>query len=171
VDVEAQDRFLVPASRLKAAKIVGIGALFVVMAAWFFDRPETGCLVIGAASAGLGALFGGYGFYRMVRPGIAVLVDHEGVLDRASATGVGRIRWDEIETVRVYGYMGQSTVGIVPRNPEDFLSRQPAWRRWLLRANLGLGGAPVNIPDVILPISANELLAAMERYAGRTWLT
>lgn len=94
--METRDRLLVPTSRLKAAKLVGLGVPFVVMAAVFFDRPETGCFVIGVVTAALAAVAGGYGLYRTVRPGIAVLLDREGLVDHASAMGVGRIRWDEI---------------------------------------------------------------------------
>jgi hypothetical protein len=167
--METRERLLVPASRLKAAKIACLGVFFVLIAALFFDRPETGSLVIGVATAAFGAGFGAYGLYRIVRPGVAVLLDREGLVDHASAMGVGRIRWDEIETARVYAFGRRKTLGIVLRNAEDFLRRQPQWRRFFLRANLGLGSAPVHIPDVILPISASSLLAAMERYAGRTW--
>jgi len=31
---------------------------------------------------------------------VAVIVDSEGIVDRASAVGAGRIRWDEIEDER-----------------------------------------------------------------------
>jgi hypothetical protein len=161
----------VPASRLKAAKIAAFGLFFILIAALFFDRPETGGFVIGVATAAFGAGLGGYGLYRTFRPGVAVLLDREGLVDHASVMGVGRIRWDEIETARVYAFGRRKTLGIVFRNAEDFLSRQPRWRRSFLRANRGLGSAPVHIPDVILPISASDLLEAMERYAGRTWPT
>jgi hypothetical protein len=40
----------------------------------------------------------------------------------------------------------------------------------MYRANVALGCPPVNIPESILPISAGEVLTAMERIGGEHWI-
>ena len=85
-----------------------------------------------------------------------------GIVDNASALSVGLLRWDEIAELYEYRYKNQVMLGIVPRNLDTLLMKQPAWKRRLLRANVWLGTAPVNIPQVILPMKVSELLREIE---------
>ena len=171
VEPNVPDNLSVRASRLKIAMLAAFSAIFVVAGTWLVGRGDTVTAVIGVVGCLFGAVCGTYALYRFVWPGVAVLLDADGLVDRASAVSVGRIRWDEIESVRVYTFLGQTMIGIIPRDFEGFLSRVPKWRRTIIRANVGLGCAPINIPEVILPVPATALFKEMERYAGRTWLT
>ena len=165
------NQVVVPASRRKALRIVALGAVLVAAGFFLVRLPGPWIFLLGAITIGFGSVFGIYALYRVIRPGIAVEVDDQGLVDGASAAAVGRIGWDEIDDAYIYGVMGQTMLGIVPRDLEGFLQRQPWWRRVIIRANRGLGYAPINIPEVILSSSANEVFTAMERISGKTWPT
>jgi hypothetical protein len=162
------DELVVKGARGKAALLVLL-ALALAATAYHFT-PRGGALTaVGVGGIVFAALCGGYALFRFVRPGVAVLIDRAGIVDGASALAVGRMAWDEIGRAEVYEFMGQTMLGITPRDLEAFLRRQPLWRRLLLRANMALGCPPVNIPEAMLPISAGEVLAAMERIGGTRW--
>jgi hypothetical protein len=93
------------------------------------------------------AACGLYAVYRLATHRPALEIDSTGIADAASAVGAGRLSWDEVDHVVLYKYSGQSMLGIVPRNLDIFLSRQPVVRRSLTRLSLALGCAPINVPQ------------------------
>ena len=156
-----RDELVVPASR---AKLVGLAlgsACFVLAGAWMLTlAPDEGALVaaIGAASVIFFGLCGGYAIRRIVRPEPAVVINADGIFDNASALGVGLIRWGEIAELREYEFKGQIFLGVLPKELDRLLARQPAWKRSAIRANLALGAAPINIPQAVLPVRVADLL-------------
>jgi hypothetical protein len=144
------------------------GLTFVAMGSGMVRQVDPFTVAVGVIGIGFFSLCSAYALVRLVRPSVAVVVDAEGIVDRASALGVGRLMWEEIEHAYVYDFLGQTMLGIVPRDLDAILLRQPWWRRRLLRRNAGLGCAPVNIPEIMLPVSAQVVLSAMyERWPPR----
>ena len=154
-----------PTSRGKLVAAALGSIAFVAIGGWLVRRaPRDG---IEAALAGLAAavFFGACGLYalwRLVRPRPALVINHRGIVDNASALSVGFLGWDEIAELYEYRYQNQVMLGIVPKNLEALFGKQPAWKRRVLRANLWLGTAPINIPQVILPMKVSELLREIE---------
>lgn len=96
----------------------------------------------------------------------------EGIGVDTMGTHLGLIYWDEIEEVRNYTLIYRN-VGIVPKNTAALRQRLGMKRTQLLRLNagviplyklLGIFVAPINIPQVHLPITADELLARIQLY-------
>lgn len=143
---------------------IAVGALmFVAAGVWFVARWANGTegvmvAVLGLASISFFGLCGIYAFMRIVRRTPALVVDDRGITDNASAIGVGFIAWSEIEEMREYRFMNQTFMGVVPRDLEALLDRQPRWKRLVIRVNQLLGTLPVNIPQVILPMPISDLL-------------
>ena len=168
--VVKRDELVVPASRVKLAALALGSACFVLAGAWMVAlAPEEGATltVIGTASVLFFGLCGAYAVRRLVRPEPAVVINSEGIVDNASALGVGLIRWDEIAEMREYTFKRQVFLGVVPKDLERLLANQPAWKRSAIRANLALGIAPVNIPQAVLPVRVSELLREIsQRYKG-----
>jgi hypothetical protein len=108
----------------------------------------------------------GFALYRLILPCPALVVDNEGIIDRASALAVGFISWDEIKRIMPYTYMGQAMLGIEPKDLSTVLARQGWLKRCLIRMNLRLGCAAINIPQVILPITIDELAGRMMLHFG-----
>lgn len=116
----------------------------------------------------IGIPFFGFGFlyacYRLIVPKPAVIVNHEGIFDNASAVSAGLVGWGEIADIAAYDFCGQCFLGIVPLDIEGFLLRQPAFKRWMMRANLGLGLPPVNIPQSMITMNVDELMFRIQEY-------
>jgi hypothetical protein len=122
--------------------------------------PQAIRLIVGAVGLVAVVFFGGcgsYALFRIAKPTPAVIVDRNGILDNASAIGVGFIAWGEIAELREYHFMRQGVLGIVPKDFESLLARLPAWKRVAIRANRLFGFTPVNIPQALLPMSVPQL--------------
>jgi hypothetical protein len=105
-----------------------------------------------------------YACYRLIVPKPAVIINHRGVFDNASALSAGLVEWDEIDRVFIYEYYGQRCLGIVPLDVKAFFKRQPIFKRWLMRINLHLVEAPINIPQNTLPMKVDDLLLKILEY-------
>jgi len=166
-----RNELVIPASRAKLVGLLLGSAGFVLAGAWMLTlAPTEGAVIatIGLASVVFFGLCGGYAIRRLVRPEPAVVINGEGILDNASALGVGLIRWEEIAELQEYEFQRQTFLGIVPKDLDRLLANQPAWKRSAIRANLALGTAPINIPQVVLPVRVSELLREIEqRYGDR----
>ncbi len=101
-----------------------------------------------------------------------VVLNSEGIAVDTTATHIGLIRWDEIEEVRSYTLIYRY-VGIVPRNTSALCRRLGAGRSWVVQVNafciplyklLGIFVAPINIPQVYLPVTVDELTARIRAY-------
>ena len=167
--LSGHDELVVPASRTKLVAIIVGSASFVAAGGWLLERARTDGVVIamvGAASVAFFGFCGAYAIRRIVRPEPALVIDREGIVDNASALGVGLIRWAEVAELREYKFKGQTFLGIFPKELEQVLARQPGWKRKAIQANIALGVAPVNIPQVILPIPVSDLMREIKQ---RDW--
>ena len=139
---------------------------FVVAGAWMLSRVQqegVDVVAVGLAAITFFGASGSYALFRLARPRPAVVINSRGIVDNASALGVGLIEWGEIDQCHEYRFQNQVFLGIVPRDLEALLARLPAWKRSAIRANLLLGAAPVNIPQVVLPMKVSELVREIER--------
>ena len=172
--LEQPDRIVIYPSRLKLALVL-LGAVgFVLVGLWIGGTGVLGVLpipeivIVVYIGVPFFAACGLYAAYRLVRNQPALVIDSTGITDYASGLGAGHLSWDDIDHVVVYTYSGQPMLGIVPRSLELFLSRQHATRRSLTKFNLHLGCAPVNIPQVALPMTVAELADVLHtRYGVR----
>lgn len=101
-----------------------------------------------------------------------IVLSPEGITVDTTATHIGLIRWEEIEEVRSYTRIYRY-VGIVPKNTDALCRRLGGSRSWLLQVNafciplyklIGVFVAPINIPQVYLPITVDELTARIHTY-------
>jgi len=168
------DKVVVYPSRTKISLVLLGSIAFVVIGVWIGTpgvarRVALWEVVIGSyVGVPFFAACGLYAVYRLVSRRPALEIDSTGITDAASAIGAGRLSWDEVDHVVVYKYSGQAMLGIVPRNLDIFLSRQPIARRSLTRLNLALGCAPINVPQVGLSMKVVELASLLHtRYGVR----
>lgn len=108
------------------------------------------------AVAGFG-LVCGWSIRRRAVEEPAMILDDAGIYDNISLARAGRVRWREIERVWPAGPSWMPLLCIMPRDLWAYLERQEDWRRWVMRLNKGLFGAPVVIPAIILQISDDDL--------------
>jgi hypothetical protein len=92
----------------------------------------------------------------------ALVIDDEGLLDNATLTSAGMLRWEEIEDVYAYELMGHRMLGIVPVDEQALIGRLPRLKQLVLRTNRAFGLPPFNIPLKPLRVSIEDLLAGIE---------
>lgn len=101
-----------------------------------------------------------------------VVLNAEGIAVDTTATHIGLILWDEIEEIRPYTFVYRY-VGIVPKNTKALCQRLGGSRTWMLQVNafciplyklLGIFVAPINIPQVYLSVTADELATRIRAY-------
>jgi hypothetical protein len=98
---------------------------------------------------------------RAVRPQPELVVSADGLTVNQSATDLGFISWDEVESIGTTSHGAFSWVTVQLRDPDAFLRRHSAVRRVLLRMR-GTGRSTVRISGVILPRPVSEVAALME---------
>jgi hypothetical protein len=149
-------------SRWKLILVLLGAAGFIVASAWLLTLDVgwmAGSRVVPAAVAGLGffGLVFVYCVYRLVRWRPILVIDGEGIVEQSSLISVGRLRWDEVDHIVPYVFRGQPMLGIVPRDLPAVLARAGWVARMAMKANGPLGCAPINIAQVILPGTTEEL--------------
>jgi len=166
------DRLVVYPSRVKMFFVL-LGAIAFVVLGFWIASPEVASRVAPwkvLVASYVGVPFFGtcglYASYRLVRHRPSIEIDATGITDNASAVAVGHLSWDEIDYVRPYECSGQSMLGIFPKDLGALLARQNAWRRTMMKLGLGMGGAPVNIPQTTLPMTVEELAEILRTRHG-----
>ena len=152
---------------VKMMAYIALAGAFVVNQMLLFWDPANsvriamfGALLLLAASVIL------HFAYRVVRPGTVIIVDALGIVDQASGGGAGRVFWKEIESAHIYQFAQFRTLRIVPRDFEAIVRRQSAWKRCYYRAVWGLGSPPINIPQELVPVPIEDLLAIINERVG-----
>lgn len=155
------NELVIPPSRLKlvgtllgALAFVGLGVLMLII------EMRKGFV---AKLAGLAAIafFGAVAISvlkHLITAGPAVVINAKGIVDNSSGVSVGFIAWDEIDEIREYTFQNQTFLGVTPKDLDKVLARQPKWKRGAIRANVKLGAAPINIPQVTLGVKVSDLL-------------
>lgn len=105
-----------------------------------------------------------YAIYRLIYPKPAIIINNGGIFDNGSSVGIGWIKWDEIEEIFPYEFMGQIFLGIIPKDINMILNRQGIFKKAIMKINKGFVKAPINIPGNILPISINNLINQIKEH-------
>ena len=101
-----------------------------------------------------------------------ITLSARGIEVDTSGTHLGLIYWNEIEEIRNYTCIYRF-VGIVPKNTIALCQRLGMRRAWLVQMNaaciplckpFGLFVAPINIPQLHISLSADELLKHIQFY-------
>jgi hypothetical protein len=114
--------------------------------------------VAGIGFFGLGAVFA---LVKLISRQPALVINSSGFM-----FGKYSLHWDEVESIyissmRVSAFSTQRFISVRLKRPEEFLSRQPALMARLMKANMGLTGAHVNISANVLPMKPEDLVATM----------
>jgi hypothetical protein len=168
-DMAEEIRMYAPRARVA---VFAAGSLLATIAGlWIAGPAGDGQPAYGAAGVVAGwlvvvvfALFTAYLLYRLVARRPSLVLGHEGIVDHATATSAGAIGWDEIAEVSLRSFGAQQMIVITVRDEGALLARQNPVKAALMRANRGLAGSLVNIPQSALDVSDEEALAQIERF-------
>lgn len=157
------DSVIIYPSRGKLLLLACGGAAFVALGVFLLQSSDTEERLIGIASIvffGFGML---YAVARLVRPTPALVIHSSGIFDNASGLSAGFLSWEEISGVYVAKIKGQRFLAIAVKDADGFLSRQSGIKAKMMKMNIKLAGAAVNIPANTLPISLEELIQTMQQ--------
>lgn len=154
------DRFEVPLDRMKllgqclvTLACVAASALLI----WIPTRYGLWAQIMGAVGVAFSGAVGAAVLFRLLRPGPAIVIDDDGILDDASGVSLGLIRWDQVGEIDEYRVDDQAFLGIMLKEPDGLIAQQPFWKRRIIRANLQMGAAAVNIPQASVGIKLSDL--------------
>ena len=163
--VDRQNELRIPASRLKlvgtllgALAFVGLGVLMMITE----SRRGLFAKLIGLVVVGFFGAIVVSVMKHLLFLGPAVIINSKGIVDNSSGVSVGFIAWDEIEEIREYKFQNQTFLGITLKDVNKVVARQPKWKRSVIRANLKLGAAPVNIPQSVLGVKVSDLVREIQ---------
>jgi|WetSurMetagenome_2_1015567.scaffolds.fasta_scaffold39587_3 hypothetical protein len=186
---ETPQEIVIYPSRAKNAKTLALAALGMVAAVayFYFIDPARTSARHGAISlidaipysvlAGVGVAWSVlclaatvYLIRQMVHRRPALVINALGIYDSASAVAVGLVRWEEIQHISCYRFNGQPFLGIVPVDARVIASRLGLFKRHVFNANMGLGAAPINIPEAAIPMTVEELHRQIREYLEKRGL-
>jgi hypothetical protein len=158
-------------SRVGALRMIGylamVGAFEVHQLLLLWDPTNTTRIAMYGALLLLVALGVAHFAYQVVRPRTVVVVDALGIVDHASAGGAGRVFWKEIASAHIYQFAQFRTLRIVPRDLDAIARRQPGWKRCYYRTLWRFGSPPINIPQELVPVPLDYLLAIITERVER----
>jgi hypothetical protein len=167
--VEGQEKIILYPRRSKMFLIALVSLLFVCAGFFILSQsdephiPQALRIIISFLGIGFGPCFL-YALYRIAVRQPALTLSQEGLLDNASGVSAGLVRWEEIERIYTSSLLGQQFVSISVKDPERFLQRMHGFKAKLMRPNIGLVGAPVNLPVTALGITSAELVVLIEGF-------
>jgi hypothetical protein len=121
------------------------------------DGQQLGSLILLRIIGLFSIVFFGTGFLTSLRMIFqpAIVVDDEGIVDRASGTAVGRISWHNISKAEVIP--GSNYLGITLKNMDLLLNHCGVFTRSMLKRRMAAGRPPIIIPTSIIGIDAVQL--------------
>ncbi len=144
---------------LCALALGAIGVLLIVMPQATFFSVSFG--VIGIAFFGLCVAVA---TKRLMRRGVGLVVNAQGVHDQSSATSAGFVPWTDVSAVLPSFVSGQKFVSLMLHDAQKYSQRGNALQQRLAKLNMSLVGTPINISANILKINFDELLALLQSY-------
>lgn len=108
-----------------------------------------------------------YTVYRLMVRRPALILSIEGIIDQASAVSAGLVRWEEIDRIFAGTMQRQTFVSIAVKTPDHFMSRVGGLKARLMRMNISLVGAPVNIPVNALPMTVPQILQTIREFRSK----
>ncbi len=169
----AADKVEIFSSRGRIVLLGLVSLLFVLLGLWMGFGGEASGIFRWRVVAGsyLGVPFFSaclcYAAYRLMARRPALVLCLKGIVDQGSAVSAGLVRWEEIERIFAGSIQRQSFVSIAVKSPDEFLARVGGVKARLMRMNIGLVGAPVNIPVDALPMTVDEVLQTIQEFRSK----
>lgn len=94
----------------------------------------------------------------------ALVIDHEGIIDSSNLLSLGRIKWEEIESIKTQKLLFVfNIIGISLKDPYGFIGKQSIFKRLSLLWRQLTKKSMIQIHPLLLAISYKELANIMLR--------
>jgi len=135
---------------LAGCLIFVIGGIFIIFYGKGSNSTPVGILSI---------VFFGFGFFVLLRQGLdrrpRIVIDEKGVTDRT--LGVGRIDWEDIETVQLTSVFTNNFVVLKLKNNEKYLQKLSNISKKLTKVNKDLGFGALNLNLSMLDMKPKKI--------------
>ena len=109
---------------------------------------------------------------RILRHSPVVLLSHQGITDQTSPFAIGFVSWEEIAFLSIYTIEKQPMLGLHLKDPDSIMARVGRAKAGYMKLNRRMGFAPMNIPQILMPIPLEELAELIRtRYGVRRELS
>ena len=156
------DAFVVYPGRSKLVFFSLLAAAFIAVGffVWSNDRSDRFIAILDWVFFGFGLLLF---LARLIWRVPSLIVNQMGIYDNGAGFSGYFLRWEEIDSIYTSSIGRGRFVSIRLKDPEAFLSRQGPIKAKLMRANVKLVGAPVNIATNVLTLKEEELIAIIQQ--------
>jgi len=157
------DAAVIYPSRGKLLLAIFGAAAFVALGFFLWNTGEIKGQIAGVLSIGFfGACFL-FCVIRLTWRRPSLIISPMGIFDSSSWLGGYILPWNEIDrvyvsTMRTSVFSSQRFLSVRLKNTEEFLARQSSAKTRMMRMNMGLVGAPINISASTLPVTLEEIL-------------
>lgn len=117
------------------------------------------CLIM--FSLGVGLLFVYFAEAKKKGPGL--IINAQGITENASTEMVGFVPWTDIIGFKDAHELNQKYIGVIVKNPNDYLKKTTWFKRRTMWSNYKLKGTVINIPLNRLQISYEELKLLLDQ--------
>jgi hypothetical protein len=160
--------------KAKVALIVFGGLIFVGGGVWLCIMPDglsTKPLWYLRVIGGICVIFFGLctlsAIQRLFTRKPALVVDRDGIIDHTSVLCIGRIRWQDIEGIRLDSMQGIRFAVVDVRDPRQFVERGNILQRWVKAINMRIVGSPVSLMLSRLDEPPEVVMTTIGRYFDR----
>jgi hypothetical protein len=158
------DATVIYASRIKLFLLTCGSAAFMALGVWFWNQGgiEPALIaVLTTSSSGVCLVFGISG---LIQRKPALILNHEGLYDGSSALGGIVLHWQDVEGMYISSVRRQRFLSITVRNPDELLQQAGLLKAFLMRSNIALVGAPVNISAISFSMTFEELIQLFKKH-------
>lgn len=96
------------------------------------------------------------------KPGL--LLNGSGIVDNSSAAAPVYIPWSEIKGTRIFKFKSQKFLVILVKDPQKYINRGNALKRYMNNANYKMCGSPITIATNFLKTNLPELTEIFDKY-------
>jgi hypothetical protein len=157
------DSIVIYHSRKKLLLVSAGAAIFIALGVFLLTTGKVEDRIAGIAGIVIFGLCLLVVIWQLTRQVPAIIIHYSGILYNPSRATSGFLRWDEIAGIFISRLRTQRFLSIAVKDMDGFLSRRSSLKANLLKINMGLVGAPINISATTLPISLEELIQNIQQ--------
>ena len=161
------DEIIIKENKKKVIKLIILGIIFLMVGTYTLVMGLIAKELFYAISGVIITVLIGTSLLFTVKTFIAqtplLLIGKDGITDTSTASSVGFINWQEIQSINVQKSFGQEYIGITVYDLNKLMKRISIVKQVAMKANLIFKYPPVAISLLTADIELNEVVSIMQR--------
>ncbi|MEM1484542.1 STM3941 family protein [Oscillospiraceae bacterium PP1C4] len=160
-----EDRVIIEQSFIKQLRLTLLGVVMLGVSLFLVVvRDSFFTFLIGI----VGSVFFGMCFafilYRLARPKNILVIDSNGFTDNSTAIAGATIYWHEVEGIFISSICKQLFICVTLKDTDKFLKKLHPAKAMLVKANMALSSAPIQISLSSTNAKYDEVISIMKNY-------